>query len=125
MGFAVKFEIKGANEIKAAFDKAPELAISIFQKAVEATGAVLAKNSLRNDPVPWRTGRLTQSFQVDNRTPLKTVWKPTANYAVFVNDGTKYQKANPFMQRILMKSESEINQVFSQALKMFKDKMII
>jgi hypothetical protein len=109
-----RIEIQGLTELNFAFRNYPKISEPIFQKAIMATGAVFAKNTLKDNPVPWRTGNLLQSFRF--RTgQLYAIWYPTANYAVFVNDGTKFQKANPYMQKIVNKSEAEVNKLFKEA----------
>lgn len=109
-----RIEIKGLKELNFAFKNYPKISEPIFQKAVMATGAVFAKNTLRDDPVPWRTGNLLQSFRFTTGR-LQAAWFPTAFYALFVHDGTRFQKANPFMPKIVKKSEHEVNKIFREA----------
>lgn len=144
------YEIKGLKEIQTALEKSPEIARPIFQKAIEGTVAIFAKNTQKNNPVPWRTGALTQTFQF-NPGPLRATWGPTRNYAIFVHEGTAPHvitarkgkvlvnketgqffgkvvhhpgtKANRFMPKIMTKAEKEINQLFAQALEMFTNKL--
>jgi len=120
MALITNFEIKGLKKVQAAFDKAPGVAEPIFQRAIEGTAAIFAKNTQKNNPVPWRTGALTQTFQF-NKERLKAIWAPTRYYAIFVHEGTKYSRANPFMPKIMKKAEREVNQLFAQALKKFKN----
>lgn len=109
-----RIEIQGMKELNFAFKNYPKISEPIMQKAVEATGAIFGKNTLKDNPVPWRTGNLLQSFRFKTGR-LMARWFPTAYYAIFVHDGTKFQKANPFMPAIIKKSEPEINKVFLQA----------
>jgi Bacteriophage HK97-gp10, putative tail-component len=119
----------------------PDIAAPILQRAMTASQAVLAKNTNRST-VPWRTGFLVQSFQWAQQN-LTGYWYPTASYARFVEFGTaphtilpKEKKAlwwpgamhpvrqvnhpgtkpNKYMERIMDASESEIQDVFGQAL---------
>lgn len=118
----------------------PKIAEPIVQKAINATAAILAKNTTRGE-VPWRTGRLLQSF-IPRISRLQARWSPTARYAIFVHEGTKAHaifpkakkalfwtgarhpvkrvnhpgsKANRFMERIARKATPEINKIFMQA----------
>ncbi len=106
-------EIKGLKELIFSFKNYPKIAEPIMQKAVDATAAIFGKNTLK-DPVPWRTGNLLQSFRFQSGR-LMARWFPTAYYAPFVHDGTRYIKANPFMLKILSKSEPEVGKIFKQA----------
>lgn len=147
---SISYEIKGLKEIQSALNQAPEIAKPIFQRAIEGTAAVFAKHTQKNNPVPWRTGALTQTFQF-NPGPLRATWGPTRNYAIFVHEGTAPHvitarngkvlankgtgqffgkvvhhpgtKANPFMPKILAKAEKEVNQLFEQALEIFTNKL--
>lgn len=119
---SISYEIKGLKEIQSALSQAPEIAKPIFQRAIEGTAAVFAKHTQKNNPVPWRTGALTQTFQF-NSSPLRATWGPTRYYAIFVHDGTKYIKANPFMPKIMAKAEKEVTQLFEQALDIFTNKL--
>lgn len=109
-----RIEIRGLKELNFAFRNYPKISEPIFQKAVMATGAIFAKNTLKDNPVPWRTGNLLQSFRYKTGR-LQAAWYPTAHYAIFVHDGTKYIKANPFMLKIIKKSEAEVNKIFREA----------
>ena len=109
-----RIEIQGLPALNFAFRNYPKISEPIFQKAIMATGAVFAKNTLKDNPVPWRTGNLLQSFRFRTGR-LYAIWYPTANYAPYVNFGTRFQKANPFMQKIVNKSEAEVNKLFKEA----------
>lgn len=70
-----------------------------IQKAIEASAAELHKAANRGN-VPWRTGRLVQSFQVAIGRLFAKVW-PTAKYARFVYFGTKKHVILPRTKRAL------------------------
>jgi len=133
--------ITGLPALTAAFAQAPETAAPILQRALSASGAILAKNTTKST-VPWRTGFLTQSFRAE-MSGLVLRWFPTASYAPYVEFGTKPHviepkdkkalywpgaahpvkrvnhpgtKANDFMGRIVAASEGEINETFGTAL---------
>ena len=80
-------KIKGLDEMVAKFKKAPEIAEPIFQKAILASQAALAKYTLKKNPVPWQTGNLLMSFRYQTGR-LFARWYPTAFYAVYVHEGT-------------------------------------
>lgn len=134
-------QIVGIAELTAAFRQYPAISAPILQRALSASGAILAKHTTK-DTVPWRTGFLTQTFQAVLETG-KLHWYPTASYARYVEFGTAPHdilprngsalywsgaqhpvkivhhpgtKANDFMGRIVEASQAEINTMFGTAL---------
>jgi hypothetical protein len=133
--------ITGLDALVAKLRQAPEIAAPILLRALSASGAILAKHTVKG-VVPWRTGFLTQSFRAE-LTAGQLTWSPTASYAPFVEFGTKPHvivpkdkkalwwpgaahpvrsvnhpgtKSNPFMERIVSESQSEIDAQFGNAL---------
>src|ERR1700722_10822954 len=133
--------ISGLDALVAKLKESPSIAVPILQRALSASGAVLAKNTTKST-VPWRTGFLTQTFKAELTTGMLR-WFPTASYAPYVEWGTKphmiYPKdkkalywpgavhpvrsvshpgsrANPFMERIVEASQDEINTQFAGTL---------
>lgn len=98
------------------------------------------KNSLKDDPIPWRTGNLLHSFRFESGK-LQARWFPTARYAAFVEYGrgavypqkakmlswinesgdrvfarfSKPSKPRPFMKKIVEKSQKDVQSLFRQA----------
>lgn len=134
-------QIVGLPELIAKFREAPSIAAPILQRALSASGAILAKHTVKG-VVPWRTGFLTQSFRAELTAGMLR-WFPTASYAPYVEFGTKPHvilpknkkalywpgaahpvarvnhpgtKANDFMGRIVSESQEEINAQFGIAL---------
>lgn len=79
-------QINGLEGLLAKMRQAPQIAAPILQRALSASGAVLAKHTVKG-VVPWRTGFLVQSFRAELTTGM-LIWKPTASYAPFVEFGT-------------------------------------
>jgi len=96
--FAIK--IQNLPELQSALKKYPDISKSVLQKAIEATQFVFQKNTIKDDPVPWKTGNLLQSFRFAN-SPFKARWYPTARYAPFVEFGTKPHEIRPVNARVL------------------------
>lgn len=112
----IQVEIKDLERITQAFKRAPATVEPILQRALAASSAILAKHTLKGDPIPWRTGNLLHSFRATNAR-LETRWFPTAHYAIYVHEGTSRGiQPNPFMPIILERSMREINEVFGQAM---------
>lgn len=128
-----EIEIKGLNELKKALRDYPKISEPILQRAIIGTSAIFAKNTLKDDPVPYRTGFLLQSFR-HSVGRLWARWTPTVKYARWVEEGTSPHKipnafgwrgftanhpgsrANPYMEKILEKSKPEIDKWFVYAL---------
>lgn len=136
----VEVEIKNVRALARAFQQYPRIAEPVLQRAVNATQAIFAKHTLKDDPVPWRTGNLLHSFRASIGR-LQARWFPTARYAPFVEYGRGYvypkqkkvlswvnqsgerifakfarpSKPRPFMGKIVEKSQADIQNVFRQA----------
>lgn len=88
-----------------------ELGIAIKK----ATFLVDAKSKI-NTPV--LTGRLRSShrtFFAGFGSSFAGTVEPTANYAIFVHEGTKFMQGRPFLRNALEDSEDEIQYLFSRA----------
>ena len=99
---AKSFEVKIENlpELRRAFREYPKISAPILDRALAATQFVFQKNTLKDDPVPWRTGNLLQSFRF--RTSAgQARWFPTARYAPFVQFGTAPHTITPINARAL------------------------
>lgn len=93
-------EIQGVNELKRALRDYPKISEPILQKAIVATQFVMTKNTLKDNPVPYRTGNLLQSFRYQIGR-LQARWTPTARYAPFVEFGTRPHPIFPVNARVL------------------------
>ena len=83
MNFTV--EIKNLPALRKALNAYPQIAEPILQKAVEASSFIMQKNTLKDDPVPWRTGDLLIHFKLA-KSRLQARWFPTSPYAIYVNN---------------------------------------
>jgi hypothetical protein len=146
MEFSV--EIIGLNQLVDRFKQSPQVVAPILQRALSASGAILAKHTVKG-VVPWRTGFLVQSFRADLH-PGYLRWFPTAKYAPYVQFGTRPHvilpknkkalywpgaehpvrmvkhpgtKPNQFMERIIGRAQPEINTVFGNALSKIAEAM--
>jgi hypothetical protein len=136
-----EISIPNLSQLVARLQQAPSIAAPILQRALSASQAILAKYTTK-DTVPWRTGFLVQTFRAEVTTGMLR-WFPTANYAPYVEFGTKphvieprEKKAlywpgadhpvkrvnhpgtapNPFMERIVQAATPDINATFGSAL---------
>lgn len=111
----VKLEIKGLKELQAAFAKAPAIVEPILQRSIDAAQFTLQKHTLKDDPVPWRTGNLLQSFRFF-KARLQGRWMPTAHYAVYVHEPRANYSGNPYMEGIVGKAQNDVDKLFDKAL---------
>lgn len=97
-----QFEVKIENlkELRRAFRDYPKIAAPIVQRALMGTQFIFQKHTLKDNPVPWRTGNLLQSFRFRS-TATQARWFPTARYAPFVEFGTKPHTIVPVNARVL------------------------
>lgn len=104
--------IRNGRKLVELFDRAPVTAAREIREAIKESTLLVDKVSKREAPVD--TGFLRSKITPSLR-PLTGVVRALTNYAVFVHDGTKHQKANPFFERAAQKSEERINQFFEKA----------
>ncbi len=136
-----QIQVNGLDKMQAAFKSAPNTMRSIMNPVLHTAVNILAKYTTKGI-VPWKTGRLTQSF-IATYGDLMAMWRPTVNYAMFVHEGTAPHvilpvnkkalywkgaahpvkkvnhpgsKGNPFMPRILQNSQSDIDALMQQGL---------
>ena len=136
-----KVTIPNLEDLLSAFTKAPEISGPILQRAIVATNLVFIQRT-DEKTVPYKSTMLIHSFRFSAQ-PLKATWGPTVNYAAYVELGTPPHpifpvekkalwwkgaphpirrvnhpgtKANPFMEKILQRSEPGITDLFEQAL---------
>lgn len=86
--------IKGGKELARAAKQYPRISRPIIQKAMVAVPALLAKHTLKHNPVPYKTGALLQSFR-QRTTATTAVWFPTVKYARMVEEGTRPHRIYP------------------------------
>lgn len=64
---------------------------------------------------PVDTGRMRASIFSDIQPEIATI-SPYVNYAVFVHEGTRYIKANPFMERASQNAQSGVQGFFDDEI---------
>ena len=134
-------QIVGMDKLQAAFKQSPETVRNVMNPVLHTAINILGKYTVKG-VVPWRTGRLTQSF-IASYGDLMAMWRPTVNYAIFVHEGTGPHvilpvkknalmwpgaahpvkkvnhpgtRANPFMPRIIQNAKSDIDALLQKGL---------
>lgn len=92
--------ITGAKELSLACKRYPQIARPILNRALVGTGAVFAKHTLKENPIPYRTGALLASFRFKSGAGWAR-WYPTAHYAQMVEEGTRPHRIYPKTARAL------------------------
>jgi len=88
----MKLEIKGADALLTKLKKGAEYAD--VKKAVKVNTSEMHKSAQRNAPVD--TGFLKRSIEMDVTDQVGKV-TPTAHYSEYVEKGTRYQNAQPYL----------------------------
>jgi len=95
------------------FRSNPRLVEKYTNVAMKKSMFTLERESKIEAPV--LTGRLRSSVST-NIKPLVSRLSVNVDYAVYVHDGTKRQKPNPFLDRASSKSEVKVQGFFEKAL---------
>lgn len=109
----IDIKIENINEIRAAFRKAPLVMTQNLDRAIKRSLLSIQAISMRNTPV--RTGQLRASHTT-RFTPLMGVLQPTAHYAIYVHDGTRFMKARPFLANAVKTQNAEVQDNFKKAV---------
>lgn len=107
----VKIDAKALDKVAQGMRRASKETTMLVERFIEGSNAVLAKNTLKDDPVPYDTGILLSSFRFQKLTPFKARWWPTAHYAHWVDQGTSKMRPRRYMEKIVKKAQPEINQL--------------
>ena len=105
--------IKNLPQIRRAFELAPKLMAVELDLAIKKSAISIQRDSMINAPVD--TGRLRASHET-TFMPLKATIEPTANYAVYVHEGTKFMPARPFLAEAVESNNEIVNDYFVKAV---------
>lgn len=109
----VNVKITNLPQIRAAFSNAPSLMTEHLNDAIKRASLVIQRQSMINSPV--LTGRLRASHQTIFGS-LKATILPTAEYAIYVHQGTRYMRARPFLYDAVRSEQSEVDDYFRKAV---------
>ena len=108
-----KVEIKGLDKFRKALSQYPSIAKEYFARAIETMTWQLNRQAKRRSPVD--TGRMRSSIYPTIR-PDEGIVQPNVEYAIYVHEGTRYQKAQPFLLEALEDVQPDVESEFEQAL---------
>lgn len=112
----IHIEIKNLPQLRHAFGQAPNLMRREFKTALTKSAITVQRQSMINAPVD--TGRLRGShlFTVTgNDLSMRAEVYPTAEYGIFVHEGTRFMKGRPFLRKAAESSVREIDDFFTTA----------
>lgn len=109
----VKVKITNLREIKQAFSQAPARMTKALNKAIQQSIFTIERQSKINTPV--RTGFLRASHR-SLFSNLRGEVGPTASYAMFVHEGTRYMRSRPFLLEAVQSTDSQIQGFFEAAV---------
>lgn len=118
----VHVEIKNLEQIKAAFGRTPQLMSRHFNSAIQKATFLIQSKSMMATPVD--TGFLRSSHRTSfsgGGLGFSGTVEPTAYYAGFVHEGTKFMRGRPFLKQAAEGSVSTIDQIFTQAMQSVLD----
>lgn len=93
---------------------APEKIERIMQNVIYKGAFLIERESKMRAPVD--TGRLRASISTDIR-PMTATISTNTNYAVYVHDGTRYIKSNPFMKDGAASADQQIGAIIEDEIK--------
>lgn len=104
----IGLKVEGLKEVLSNFAKAPAMVKRELNNALDSMAIYLQGQSKIESPI--KTGRLRSSiyYQTDHNSFYAMV-ATNVYYAIFVHEGTRYIKANPFMARAASKSQGYFN----------------
>ena len=91
----INIQIKNAAQIKSAFRRSPYIMTKNLSGAIKRVAYKVQGQSQRITPV--KTGFLRRSHTTTFETGLRATIEPTASYAGFVHEGTRFMKPRPFL----------------------------
>lgn len=113
-------EIKNLPQIKAAFAREPVQMTQNLNNAIRKSIFTIQRESMEHTPVD--TGRLRASHTTLFEN-LKGQVEPTAFYAIFVHEGTKFMKGRPFLLNAVKTKQEEVQKFFDDAVRDVMDRL--
>jgi HK97 gp10 family phage protein len=115
----INVEIKNIGQIRKALNDSPAIVKKYIDTAIKRSIFQVEREAVPLTPVD--TGRLRGSYEIKFETfggfqPIKGILEPTAFYAIFVEEGTRRMRAQPYLHPGLQNAMPEINKEFGDGL---------
>ena|SRR3989304_3626310 len=113
----VQVQFKGLEKLQNIAKKYPAIAERHVRKAIHV--ALIDVWNEEKQEAPVRTGHLRARWDtIVGRKGDKLIGTLRSNtsYAIFVHEGTRYQRANPFLIRSAKNAKERVNKDFEEAI---------
>lgn len=117
---AISIKIKNLPQIKRAFLKSPKNMVDDLNIAIKKSALAIQGQSMQNAPV--RTGFLRRSHESIFGNLTATIM-PTAYYAIFVHEGTRFMRGRPFLYEAVTEELDAVQNYFREAVQSTLDKL--
>ena len=122
MSVAVKIELRNEAQVQRALKIAPAKAAEYLTKGLHGGIFRLHEESQKADNLQFKKPTHTTRASFGKGIELKNLYgsiRPTTYYSVFVHQGTRFIKSNPFMKRIADAGEKNVNKEINNAMDAF------
>lgn len=124
----VRVQLKGLKKFRNIVASLPKSVLSEVQKGIREAAFVVERNSKIAIVTPptraIKHGILRDSIRVAEVKPFQAKVRPTANYAVYVHEGTRRMRPRPFMTVGLKDSVRDIENILNQRVKIGIEKKL-
>lgn len=108
------FRLEGVADLEKALDS--DKKVKAVDKAVKYHGSKMTQDAMRYAPV--RTGYLKATIGAGLKVEhMKATLSPSAHYAAYVELGTRYMGAQPYLHPAWVKASFDLNQDVARILK--------
>ena len=100
-----------------AFSQAPRMMNDELKRALTKSAVLVQTQSMSRTPVLTGNLRSSHKFNVSGAgIGMQAEISPTANYGIFVHEGTRFMKARPFLKKGAEDSLQTIERFFTEAV---------
>lgn len=110
----IQISIKGMDKLKKKYRGAHRILQSELQEAASISGLKIQNTARRN--APRQTGNLRRRIEAYPFRKFGMKVEPRAEYSDFVEFGTRFMRAQPYMRPALQSSLPYIKKAFQRAL---------
>lgn len=111
----IAVEVKGLTGLVKDFTSASPAIRRELNQAINSAGVTIQRQAKIEAPV--RTGNLRNQIRYKNTMNGQGVVGSYAQYSIYVHEGTRHQRANPYMTRAVDLTSPQLNVIFTKATK--------
>lgn len=109
----VSIKIEGLDKLKGALLKSPRIVEDEVNRGIKRSVIALERTAKQKSPID--TGRMRTSHTTEFRN-LRGELYPTTDYAIHVHEGTKFQRAQPWLAETATAETSNIEREMNNAV---------